>query len=129
MRIQTFNNNKGLIHGEDAKRIGCDKEGTLKIGTTEISITPEAEAILPILCNGYTGQFSATFTSALGFVYELEKVTLKGGRIVPPSPTAVELMELRCRADALEAECESLKDQIRELGNIFDTNSLNFLIN
>ena len=129
MRIQTFNNNKGLIHGTDLKRIGCDKEGTLKIGITEISINPEAESIMPILCNGCSGTYSATFTSVLGNVYELEKVMVKGGRIVPPPQTSVELMELRCRVDALEAECESLKDQIRELANIFDTNSLNFLIN
>lgn len=129
MRIQTFNNNKGLIYGTDDKRIVCDKEGTLKIGITEIRITPEAESIMPILCNGCSGMYSATFTSALGNVYELEKVTVKGGRIVPPPATAVELMELRSRADDLEAECASLRDQIRELSNIFDTNSLNFLIN
>jgi hypothetical protein len=129
MKIQIFNNGKGLIHGTDPKRIGCDIAGTLSIGAVEISISPEDESILPVLFNGCSSEYKATFTSAIGIKYELGKVTIRGGRIVPPSQTAVELMELRCRADALEAECEALKNQIRELSNIFDTNSLNFLIN
>lgn len=33
MIIQTFKNMKGIIYGEDPKRIGCDKSGVLKIGT------------------------------------------------------------------------------------------------
>lgn len=128
MRIQIFNNGKGLIHGTDAKRIGCDFEGTLKIGTAEISISPEAESILPALFNGCTGSYDATFTSVTGIVYELERVSVKGGRIVPPSPISVELMELRCRIDALDSENEALRTEINELRNIFDTDSLNFLI-
>ena len=43
MRIQTFKNMKGLIHGGDPKRISCDKSGVLKIGTTEIAITEGKE--------------------------------------------------------------------------------------
>lgn len=27
MKLQTFNNKKGLIYGNDPKRIGCDIEG------------------------------------------------------------------------------------------------------
>lgn len=128
MRIQLFKNNKGLISGSDAKRISCDVAGTLKIGSSKISIHTETDSIMPVLFNGSSGIYKATFTSAIGNVYELERVTVKGGRIVPPSPTSVELAELRLRADALDAECESLREQIRELSNIFDTNSLNFLI-
>jgi hypothetical protein len=128
MRIQTFKNNKGLIYGADAKRIGCDKSGTLKIGSTEISISAEAEAIMPVLFNGVSGVYKATFTDSFGTTYELANVTIKGGRIVPPSDEAVEFMELRCRTESLEKECERLREQIRELSNIFDTNSLNFLI-
>ena len=128
MRIQTFKNKKGLIYGTDVKRISSDKSGTLKIGSTEISISAEAEAIMPVLFNGCSGRYKATFTDSDGAVYELANVTIRGGRIVPPSEEAVEFMELRCRAETLEAECESLREQIRELRNIFDTNSLNFLI-
>lgn len=128
MRIQTFNNGKGLIHGSDSKRIGCDIAGTLQIGSVEISITPESESIMPVLFNGCTGVYSATFTSVAGCVYNLERVSVNGGRIVPPTKEAVEMMELRCRVDTLEANAESLKEQINELRNIFDTNSLNFLI-
>lgn len=128
MRIQLFKNTKGLIYGGDPKRIGCDREGVLKIGTTEINISPNEDAILPLLFNGCSGDYKATFTDKDGKVYELEKVAVRGGRIAPPSPTAVEIMELRCRADAAEDECEALREKIRELENIFDTNSLNFLI-
>jgi hypothetical protein len=128
MKITTFNNGKGLIHGNDPKRIGCDKDGVLRIGQTEVSISSKADSILPPLINGGTGDYDATFTDVCGMVYHLEKVAIRGGRIAPPPPVAVELMELRCRADVAEQECERLREEIRELKNIFDTNSLNFLI-
>ena len=128
MRILIFKNNKGLIHGSDPKRIGCDIEGTLKIGSAEISISPEAEAIMPVLFNGCTGEYKATFTSSLGHIYELDNVTIQGGRIVPPPRIATELAELRHRVDTFEDECAYLREQIRILSNIFDTDALNFLI-
>ena len=128
MKIQTFKNMKGLIHGRDPKRIGCDKEGVLKIGSTEISISPGADSIMPMLFHGATGDYDATFTDGLGAVYNLEKVAVRGGRIQPPDPTAVELMDLRCRADEAEAERDLLREKVYELEHIFDTNSLNFLI-
>ena len=129
MKITTFNNMKGLIHGNDPKRIGCDLAGVLKIGKTEITISPGQESILPILFNGGSGTCNASFTDSEGKIYDIEMVGINGGRIVPPSPAAVEVMELRCRVDAAEKECEELREEIRELRNIFDTNSLNFLIN
>lgn len=129
MRIQTFKNNKGLIYGNDSKRIGCNKSGTLKIGCTEISISASAKAILPVLFNGVSGVYKATFTDSDGTVYELANVTVRGGRICPPPEHAVEFMELRCRTELLEELCVELQRQIRDLSNIFDTNSLNFLIN
>lgn len=121
MKITTFKNMKGLIHGSDPKRIGCDREGVLKIGSTEINISPKEESILPFLFNGASGDYKATFTDKLGQVYKLKKVSVRAGRIAPPPPTTVEIMELRYRADAAE-------EKIRELEGIFDTNSLNFLI-
>lgn len=128
MTIQTFKNGKGLIHGTDPKRIGCDKGGVLKVGNTEISISPGTESIMPVLFNGCTGEYKATFTDERGTVYDLAKVTVREGRIVPPPQTAVEFMELRCKLDSLEEMCNGMQEQIRELSNIFDTNSLNFLI-
>ena len=128
MKIQTFLNMKGLIHGSDPKRIGCDKSGVLKIGNTEIKISSGEDAIMPMLFHGCTGDYDATFTDGEGAVYTLEKVSVRGGRIVPPSPTAVELMSLRCRADQAERERDALREKLCELENIFDTNSLNFLI-
>lgn len=119
---------KGIIHGKDPKRIGCATDGVLKVGTTEISISSSGDSIMPLLFHGGTGNYDATFTDICGRVYHLEKVAVRGGRIAPPSPTDVELMELRCRADIAEDECEALRAEIRRLDNIFDTNSLNFLI-
>lgn len=121
MKIQTFKNMKGLIYGADPKRIGCEVAGTLKIGTAEISISPKADSVMPILFNGCSGDSKATFTDSEGKVYELDKVAVRGGRIAPPPTTTVELMELRYRIDELE-------DRVEFLSKIFDTNSLNFLI-
>ena len=128
MKIQTFNNKKGIIHGSDPKRIGCEKSGTLKIGNTEIKISHEEDAIMPSLFYGATGDYDATFTDEQGTVYTLEKVEVRGGRIQPPSPTAVEIMELHCRADIAEAERDSLQERVYELEHMFDTDALNFLI-
>ncbi len=121
MKITTFKNGKGLIHGGDPKRIGCDKAGTLKIGAAEIAISAGDESIMPLLFNGCSGDYDATFTTSGGAVYKLEKVAVRDGWIKSPPPTTVELMELRVRLDDAE-------DKIERLENIFDTNSLNFLI-
>jgi len=128
MKITTFNNGKGLIHGNDNKRIGCDRDGVLRIGQTEISVSSKGDSILPLFINGGTGDYDATFTDICGRVYHLEKVAIRGGRIAPPSQVAMELMELHCRADSAEQECERLRDEIQNLKKLFDTNSLNFLI-
>lgn len=128
MRIQLFDNRKGLIHGTDAKRIGCDKEGVLKIGSVEVNISTDTESVMPLLLNGCSGTYGATFIDKAGIVYELAKVEIKGGRLTPPHPEAVELMELRCKLEELEKICETMRDRIADLSNIFDTNSLNFLI-
>lgn len=128
MKITLFKNMKGLIHGGDPKRIGCDKDGVLKIGSAEISISSESDSIMPLLFHGATGDYKATFTDNYGAVYELEKVSVRSGRVAPPPPTTVELMDLRSRAEKAEEEIATIKARLRELGMIFDTDSLNFLI-
>lgn len=128
MKLTLFKNFKGLIHGSDPKRIKCDLDGTLKIGITEIAVSSGNEAIMPTLFHGATGDYNATFTDFAGTVYVLEKVAVRGGRIAPPPHTAVEIMDLRCRAEIAEEERDAMKEKICELENIFDTNSLNFLI-
>lgn len=128
MQIQTFMNGKGLIHGRDPKRIDCDRDGILKIGDTEISVSPGGDSIMPILFHGATGEYTATFTDAQGDTYDLGKLEVRNGRITPPRPIDVELMELRCKADVFEREVQYLRQRVEELSNIFDTNSLNFLI-
>lgn len=128
MKIQTFRDKRGIIHGSDPKRIGCDKSGVLKIGTTTIGISANIEAIMPLLYHGCSGNYDATFTTTDGTVYHLEKVAVRNGWIQPPSQVVLEIMDLRCREDALERENEALRAKVKELENIFDTNSLNFLI-
>lgn len=127
MTITTFKNMKGLIHGKDPKRISCHTEGVLKIANTSLDVTA-GESILPALINGGTGEYDATFTDSTGQVYDLGKVKIMGGRILPPPPTDVEIMELRCRADTAEDERDALREKVTELEHIFDTDALNFLI-
>lgn len=128
MRIQTFRNMKGLIHGRNPKRIDCDRDGLLKIGTTEIIVSQGGDTVLPVLFHGSTGEYVASFTDVYASTYDLGKVEVRSGRITPPPLIDVELMDLRSKADILEAENEVLKKKIEFLENIFDTNSLNFLI-
>lgn len=128
MKIQTFKNMKGIIHGKTSKRITCDSSGTLQIGATEIKIVSGEEAIFPLLFHGATGDYDATFTADNGNVYNLGKVAVRGGRIAPPTAVEVELMELHCRADIAESEREALEKRIFILEHLFDTDSLNFLI-
>lgn len=129
MKIQLFKNGKGLIHGTDSKRISCDIEGTLNIGSAEINVPHKSKTVMPLLFNGCSGTYNAVFKSVSGVAYQLERVEIKGGRIVPPSQSSVEHMELRSRIDVLEEALVSAEKKINELENIFDTNSLNFLIN
>ncbi len=128
MKVQTFKNMKGIIYGSDPKRIGCDKAGVLKIGSEAIKISSGKDVVMPLLFNGCTGDYAATFTDTEGNTFVLETVAVRSGWISAPSQTAAELMELRCRVDEAEDECEALREELHELSQIFDTNSLNFLI-
>lgn len=128
MKIQTFRNGKALIHGSDPKRIGCDKKGVLKIGNTEIQISPETDSIMPLLFHGACADYNATFTTDEGIVYTLEKVAVRGGHVCAPPQLVLEMMELRCKLDEADIEREQMRAKMRELENIFDTDSLNFLI-
>ena len=128
MKIQTFLNGKGLIHGRDPKRIECNRDGILKIGDTEISVSHKGDSIMPVLFHGATGEYVATFTDVYGNAYDLGKLEVRNGRLTPPRPIDIELMELRCRADIIETENKYLRQRVEELSSIFDTNSLNFLI-
>ena len=123
MRIQLYKDKRGLIYGDDPSHIGCDREGVLRIGTETVNVSEGREAAFPSLANG---NYKATYATG-GKVYELETVSVRGGRILPPSREALEIMELRVRLDRLEDICEAMQIKITELDNIFDTDSLNFL--
>ena len=128
MKIQLFKNGKGLIYGSDPKRIECDHEGVLEIGQIKVMIKPGTQSVMPLIANGSSGEYKATYTDVYGTVYTLKTVTVKKGLMHPPSKTAFDFMELTVRADMLEDRCEKLEDAVKELASIFDTNSLNFLI-
>lgn len=127
MKIQLFANKKGIIWGGDPKRIECDKSGTLKIGTAEIAVEAGKNCIMPPLYYGATGNYDATFTTA-GVEYVLERVSVRNGLILPPSSTAVELMEIHYLLDDANEKADRLQKKVTELEKIFDTNSLNFII-
>lgn len=127
MKIQLFLNKKGLIWGGNNKRIECERAGVLKIGGTEITVSSDTECIMPLLFYGASGDYDATYTTN-GKVYTLEKVAVRNGWILPPPSYAVELMELHVRADNAELERDKINGKLEELSNIFDTNSLNFII-
>lgn len=130
MKIKLFLNRKGLLFGDDPRRVLSEVSGELKIGNTVIAVDADKENILPSLFYGASGDFPGTFTEAgTGTVYDLGRIPVRAGRPTPPSDTAVELMELTLRADSAERERDALREEISELQNIFDTNSLNFIIN
>lgn len=128
MKITTYKNLKGIVHGKNQKRITCALSGTLLIGSTEVKIVSGEEAIMPLLFHGATGDYDATFAADNGNVYNLGKVAVRGGRIAPPTAVEVELMELHCRADIAESEREALEKRVFILEHLFDTDALNFLI-
>lgn len=120
MQITFFTNKKGLIRGDDPKRIVCGLSGVLKIGHTEITLRSDTEEIMPMLFHGCSGDYPASFVSDGGEEYDLGKAEVRGGWIRPPDPVWAELAELRVRADEAEK-------QIERLSRLFDTDALNFL--
>lgn len=127
MNIQLFINKQGIVYGNDNKRICCDREGVLLIGSTKIHVNANADNVMPLLFYGASGDYEAKFVTN-DATYDLGKVTLRSGRIVPPSLEEVKIMDLTCRADQAERERDEMREKIEELSNIFDTNSLNFII-
>lgn len=129
MHIQTFNNGTGVIFGDDIKRICAKADGVLTICGTNISVTKETPSVLPVLGYGSTGRYPAIFSpSDSETIYDLGYITISKGRIVPVSDVEAKIAELQSRADEDDREISLLKQKIEELSNIFDTNSLNFLI-
>lgn len=121
MTLTLFKNQKALIHGTDPKRLCAPCSGVLTVGKTEIPLTADEEALMPMLYQGCTGEYEACFTAENGARYALGKIGIRGGWLIPPEPYTVELMELRCRAE--EAE-----NRLTALESMFDTNALHFII-
>ncbi len=120
MKITLFKNKKGLIHGGDPKRISCPAEGILRIGRTEIDLEAGEEALMPMLFYGCSGEYEASFETE-STVYDLGKVALRGGWILPPDPNAVEIMELRALAERAE-------ERIARLEESYLNNPMRFII-
>lgn len=128
MKIALYNNKRGIIYGNDAKRISCDVAGVLQIGDTSVWLSPGGDEIMPLLFHGATGTHSATFTTSEGEVYKLESIMAKAGRITAPSEVEAKIMELHCALDIANDMIADLQNRCRVLEGIFDTNALNFLI-
>ena len=111
MRVQLSKMGKGLIHGDDPRRIECDRDGILTIGAVKIAITKGEAVAMPVLANGAAGVYNATF-EAKSQTFNLGKVTVRGGKIVAPSQTEVDLIELRCLVEYLEAICDDLRARL-----------------
>ena len=120
MRITIFKNGRGVLCGTDPRRIG-GAEGILRIGTAEIDVPGEGEAVMPMLFYGCTGSYAAEFTASDGTCYDLGKITVRGGWAEPADETSAALAELRSRLEAAEEKIEALE-------GVFDTNGLNFII-
>lgn len=128
MIIQLFNNKNFLIHGEDNKRLTCEKSGILRIGNEDIPIKANEECILPALFFGTSADFKTTFITDDGVVYDGGKVSIRSGRVLAASSGQVEMMELHIRCDEVEKRLARAEESLERLKNIFDTNSLNFII-
>ena len=120
MKITVFKNGRGVLYGADPMRIG-GAAGILRIGGTEIEVPLEGESVMPMLFYGGTGRYASIFTASDGTVYDLGKITVKGGWVQPASETEAALAELRFRLEAAE-------ERIGVLEGVFDTNALNFMI-
>ena len=46
MNIQLFINKQGIVYGNDNKRIYCDREGVLLIGSTKVQATTKQNSSL-----------------------------------------------------------------------------------
>jgi hypothetical protein len=128
MIIQLFNNKNFLVHGEDNKRLTCERSGTLRIGNTEIPVKANEENILPPLFFGASADFKASFVTADGDIYEGGKVSVRSGRLLSAPPEKVEMMELHIRCDEAEKRQKENRKDIDMLKKLFDTNSLNFIM-
>lgn len=128
MKITLFTNNTGLIHGDDPRHIHCESPGTLKIGRHEIRVTEKEDELFPNLFNGCSLEHLAKYVTDDGTEYNLGKLIIRRGWIGKPSDTQLELMDLRCQLEEKTEEMKTMREEIEELKNIFDTNSLNFLL-
>lgn len=128
MIIQLFNNKYFLIHGEDNKRLKCERSGTLRIGNADIPVTANEECVLPALFFGASADFKATFTTIDGVEYDGGKVSIRSGRLLAAPSEKVEMMELHLRCDDAEKRLIKAEEDVDRLKKIFDTNSLNFII-
>lgn len=130
MKLHTYSLiKKFTLRGADLTQIESDISGILKIGSAKIQLKAGEITELPSIADGI---YVPILTDDCGDTYEGNLVTVRYGRIAPPSKSETELFDLKCKYDELalntEQRFEVVDKAIRKLENIFDTNSLNFLI-
>lgn len=114
MKLTIFDNKKGLVRGKNSSCIISEYGGVLKIGNSSIQIAARNMTALPILCDGQTGEFEATFTDENGNVYNLFNVNLADGIIVQPSAEYEELGVLHKRINFISKRIKYLSDELEK---------------
>lgn len=125
MKIHLFNDKTGVIGGFSPYTLRSDKDGLLKIGGKVINILPDTPAKIPPLTDD---TYNAVFESADGITYDLGRITIHNGGVVASKTYTAREIELRHALDKAENKIAELIERVDALENIFDTNSLNFLI-
>ena len=128
MILTLFNNNKGVVQYSASNQVTCVRRGVLKIGDSTVTIKAKTPTELPILCNGKTGEFEATFTDEHGKVYKLLNVYLVDGRIALPSAEFQEFVNLYKKANANNSIEGQYNQQKQEAINALNKHPLKSLI-
>ena len=128
MILTLFNNNRGMIRRDNPRRLISAYGGILKIGDSIVTIQAKTQTELPILCDGQTGEFAATFTDENGKVYNLFNVHLVDGRIATPSAELEQFVSLYIKAQSCDRMIERLQQEKQEAINALNNHPLKYLI-
>lgn len=128
MILILFNNSKGIVQYDESNKLASAHAGVLKIGDGIVTIQAKTQTELPILCNGKTGEFAATFTDENGKVYNLFNVHLVDGRIAAPSAELEQFVSLYIKAQSCDRMIERLQQEKQEAINALNNHPLKYLI-
>lgn len=125
MRIHLFNDRNAVLYGYNPHNLISDKPGTLNVGSKVIRVS--SDNAIPFT-NVHDGTYMASFVSDDGIAYDIGRVTVHNGGIITNRTYTEREIELKHALDRAEDKISELVEKVNVLENIFDTNSLNFLI-